>query len=601
MNERITRFTPWAIAIGLIAVLMSMNRTREATSGRMDLHEFGRLPIVDRGRMKPIDTLARNSLMVISGRTTFKDANDKTQPAIRWLLDTMTSRLLQNEKADDNKVFRIDNDQVLTLLKLQRREGYRYSINEIGPNIEELGREASRARNQPPAQRDLYQVKLMELAEHLQLSITIATLEVPLLVPPSSDATQWETLIGAARRMREAETSGTAQEDPAVRELVGMLRSYTSGDDAAFNTSLKEYSALAGIRISDQDTRRIAFETVFNDLHPFYSGLYFYGSVFLLTCAGWMLSGRPVGSFFHRTAFATAMFAFLIHTVALIGRMYIQGRPPVTNLYSSAVFIGWGCVGLGLLIEKFIGMGLGNIVAAITGGLSLIIANFLAAGGDTMEMMQAVLDTNFWLATHVTCVTLGYTATFVAGFLALIYIVWGMLTPTMNRARSKSLSKAIYGVVCFATLLSFVGTVLGGIWADQSWGRFWGWDPKENGAILIVTWNALILHARWGGMVKERGIALLAIVGNMVTAWSWFGTNQLGVGLHAYGFNNTLATALAIFWVSQLAIIALGIVPTRFWWSMRAERALESNMVPASARPQALPRSKRPRPDPLPG
>ena len=90
----------------------------------------------------------------------------------------------------------------------------------------------------------------------------------------------------------------------------------------------------------------------------------------------------------------------------------------------------------------------------------------------------------------------------------------------------------IYGVVCFATLFSFVGTVLGGIWADQSWGRFWGWDPKENGALLIVIWNALILHARWGGMVKQRGMAVLAVVGNIVTAWSWFGTNMLGVGLH---------------------------------------------------------------------
>ena len=89
------------------------------------------------------------------------------------------------------------------------------------------------------------------------------------------------------------------------------------------------------------------------------------------------------------------------------------------------------------------------------------------------------------------------------------------------------MGQMIYGVVCFATLLSFVGTVLGGIWADQSWGRFWGWDPKENGALLIVIWNALILHARWGGLVKQRGMAVLAVVGNMVTGWSWFGTNQL--------------------------------------------------------------------------
>src|SRR5262249_33680239 len=146
-----------------------------------------------------------------------------------------------------------------------------------------------------------------------------------------------------------------------------------------------------------------------------------------------------------------------------------------------------------------------------------------------------------WLATHVTCITLGYVATFVAGFLGILFVLLGVFTSKLDKEMFKSLSQMIYGVVCFATLLSFTGTVLGGIWADQSWGRFWGWDPKENGALLIVLWNALTLHARWGGLVKQRGVALLAIVGNMVTGWSFFGTNQLGVGLHAYGFSNTLA------------------------------------------------------------
>lgn len=74
----------------------------------------------------------------------------------------------------------------------------------------------------------------------------------------------------------------------------------------------------------------------------------------------------------------------------------------------------------------------------------------------------------------------------------------------LNPNLSKVLGQMIYGVIAFATVLSFIGTVLGGIWADQSWGRFWGWDPKENGAVLIVLWNALILHARWCGLVNAR-------------------------------------------------------------------------------------------------
>jgi len=144
-----------------------------------------------------------------------------------------------------------------------------------------------------------------------------------------------------------------------------------------------------------------------------------------------------------------------------------------------------------------------------------------------------------------------------------------LVAMALTPERSKTFGQMVYGVVCFATLFSFVGTVLGGIWADQSWGRFWGWDPKENGALIIVLWNALILHARWGGLVKARGLMALAIFGNIVTSWSWFGTNMLGVGLHSYGFTDAAFMALSIFIASQLTLIALALRPLSTWRSFR--------------------------------
>ena len=215
-------------------------------------------------------------------------------------------------------------------------------------------------------------------------------------------------------------------------------------------------------------------------------------------------------------------------------------------------------------------------------------------------MLRAVLDTNFWLATHVVVVTLGYASTFVAGLLAIVYIFIGLLTPMLTQkvtARSegtkaattaksgkmtsapqgievgKALGKMVYGIVCFATLFSFIGTVLGGIWADQSWGRFWGWDPKENGALLIVIWNAIILHARWGGLVRERGLMCLAVFGNIVTSFSWFGVNMLGIGLHSYGFMDAAFKWLMMFVISQAVIIGLGLIPLHFWSSFRSKIA----------------------------
>ncbi|HMX44063.1 MAG TPA: cytochrome c biogenesis protein CcsA, partial [Elusimicrobiota bacterium] len=122
-------------------------------------------------------------------------------------------------------------------------------------------------------------------------------------------------------------------------------------------------------------------------------------------------------------------------------------------------------------------------------------------------------------------------------------------------------------IVCFSAFFSFVGTVLGGIWADQSWGRFWGWDPKENGALLIVLWNALILHLRWGGFIRQRGLMVAAVFGNIVTALSWFGVNMLGIGLHSYGFMDKAFPWLAAFVGTQILLMVLGLLPDRFWGS----------------------------------
>jgi ABC-type transport system involved in cytochrome c biogenesis permease subunit len=185
-------------------------------------------------------------------------------------------------------------------------------------------------------------------------------------------------------------------------------------------------------------------------------------------------------------------------------------------------------------------------------------------------MMRAVLDSNFWLATHVVIVTIGYSATYLAGFLGLIYVFRGLFTRSLDARTADTLNRMVYGIICFATLFSFAGTVLGGIWADQSWGRFWGWDPKENGALIIVLWNALILHARWGGLVRTRGLMALAIFGNIVTSWSWFGTNMLGIGLHSYGFMDAAFYALLGFALTQLTAIGLANLPQRFWRSRAA-------------------------------
>ena len=163
-------------------------------------------------------------------------------------------------------------------------------------------------------------------------------------------------------------------------------------------------------------------------------------------------------------------------------------------------------------------------------------------------------------------------ATFIAGVAGIVYIISGLTSSRLDASAVKEIDRILYGTVAFALLLSFVGTILGGLWADDSWGRFWGWDPKENGALLIVTWCAIMLHARWGRMVSTCGFAIMAVFGNIVTAWSWFGVNQLSIGLHSYGFTDSASFWLLTFCLSQIFICAIGFIPRRYWKSGRANK-----------------------------
>jgi ABC-type transport system involved in cytochrome c biogenesis permease subunit len=360
-----------------------------------------------------------------------------------------------------------------------------------------------------------------------------------------------------------------AAPSPYVKTLTAALDSYKNRspesessveefnrDLARFDEAVVQCQTLIEERDQEKfNTGKVGFEAFFNNFSPFFYCWLLYIAAFVLVALSWMTWTRTL----NRTAFWLMAFALGLQTYALVCRIYISERPPVTNLYSSAVFIGWACVIYGLLHEWITRSGIGNIIAAAAGVGTLLIGHNLAGDGDTFKVLQAVLDTTFWLSTHVVCVTLGYATTFVAGGLGIIYIIRRTFTPSFDSSTGQQLARMIYGTTCFALFFSFVGTVLGGLWADDSWGRFWGWDPKENGALIIVIWNALILHARWGKMIGGRGLAMLAIGGNIVTGWSWFGVNELGVGLHSYGFTEGVLFNLSLFILSQLAVIVLGL------------------------------------------
>ncbi len=538
--------------------VVSKMRPANDAPGTMAIHAFGKLPIVHNGRVKPFDALARESLMTITDRQDFYDAAGKKQPAIRWLLDVMSEMGEPSTASMQHRVYRIENLDLLEALQLQPRQEpahhkYRYAIEEFRDRIPLIAEQATRyhQKQQKNEPLELYERKVLELANQIQLQLNLSQLKLPLCVAPESPEGEWASL-------RDALPTGRG------RDIGQILIAYRESDVAKFNQAIETYRTSLQPQFNSE-LKKTSLEAYFHQASPFYYGIFPCVAAFCCSCLAWLGWRKPL----NRSAFALMALALIVFSISLVVRMIISGRPPVTTLYSSAVFIGWGCILIGLVLESFTRLGIGTLVASIAGFIAMFIAHHLATiEGDTFRVMQAVLDTNFWLATHVVCITFGYATTYFAGLLAVLYLLLGVFTRELNTHVAKELTRMTYGIICFALLFSFVGTVLGGLWADDSWGRFWGWDPKENGALIIVLWNALVLHARWGGMVRQRGLAILAVFGNIVTSWSWFGVNELGVGLHSYGFTEGTRLWLMIFIFSQLAVMTVGALPSRFWTSM---------------------------------
>jgi ABC-type transport system involved in cytochrome c biogenesis permease subunit len=604
------RFLPWIILAVAAACIAANWLPPKTAKDDFDFNRFGEIPVLVGGRMKPLDTLARNSLLIIHGKQELRLEGGKRLSAMQWLTDV----LFNAPVADQYPVFVVQNADVLGLFGWQQSDRKYFSMAEFSPFLKQIDEQAAQSDKLEAVQRSAYQSailnlrnglslyqrlknsiqpegtenftaeidryasavpgaataarqramgesfdksKLDDLAQMIQRYERLSEMAYILAVPPNQPNGEWHSVGNSLLR-----SVGIGEIHPIVTEYAVIGDAYRADDRMLFNQHVQLMTDWFA-KEQPNPTKRASFEFLFNRLQPFSQSMTLYVLAFLVACASWL----GWSDVLRRSAFYILLLALAIHTFGLVSRMYLQERPPVTNLYSSAIFIGWGAVIVALILERIFRDGIGAACAGAIGFVTLIIAHHLAGSGDTLEMLQAVLDTNIWLATHVVAITTGYSAMFLAGMLAIIYVVRGVFTRSLKKQTADSLTRMTYGVVCFATLFSFVGTVLGGIWADQSWGRFWGWDPKENGAVLIVLWCAIILHARWGGFIRQRGLMIMALFGNIVTSFSWFGVNMLGVGLHSYGFMQKAFPWLVGFMITQLALMAVAAMPLEKWRS----------------------------------
>jgi ABC-type transport system involved in cytochrome c biogenesis permease subunit len=406
-----------------------------------------------------------------------------------------------------------------------------------------------------------YHLAIFKLASQLrdmqQRESRFASLTI---IPPEDDPihetwlTPWQVLDG--------QHNATEHEIKAMTELEAAITALIHND----NTTATQHITTLQSTSSDKVNALAKAELSYNRLDAFTNSVAFYLLGFLLLCFSWLFAGKQL----RWASWSVVLIGLLLHSAGIILRMYIRGRPaPVTNIYESVIYVGFTCVLIGLIIEFIRRDGLGLLIALVPGIILHFVGFKYALDGDTMGRLVAVLDSNFWLSTHVVTITHGYGFASAAALIANSYLFIRLFTPN-KKSLHQSISKAFTGITLFALLLCIVGTILGGIWGDQSWGRFWGWDPKENGALLICLWLLIVLHGKWGKQLKDLGIATMLSLTNITVLLAWFGVNLLGVGLHNYGFTEGAARNLAI---ACGAIFLLTIIPSAIIFLRDAAKA----------------------------
>lgn len=617
----------------LITALLLANSAIAAEE--FDLSELASLPVLHDGRVKPLDTFARATLLRINSKSTH--GRKPKMSATQWLARALFIPL----ETRDDKVFRINSPEVADAMGIEPEAHFRYSFNQMHGGLEKLHEAATGAFKKEddartpmetelirvyqnvlgylslvdslgfatphpdfavtdPAARELLgMLEGQESLSFLELSEHGPTIASHMGSMETGDTANWtdtqyqlfalaQGLFRWGQRLAqdmsslhivppaadEGDAWGSpgkilAQRDPDLQKqfvnpLARARAAYVAGNQAEFDSAMREFKANTSKRY-DAEARfpkTINAELAYNKQDPFYrsKACYLLGLIALAFSA--LMFRKPL----YWTGFAFIALGTVFHLAGMGMRMFITLRPPITNLFETFIFVGVIGALCGFILERFNRQSLGLIVGGISALSMMMISGKFSNEGDTMTVLQAVLDSNFWLATHVIAINLGYAGCVIAGVIGHIYLIQRLIKGPDSPAVLQTY-KMTFGVLAFGLIFTFIGTVLGGIWADQSWGRFWGWDPKENGALLIVLWCAILFHAKLGRMIGHIGIAAGAVFGIIVVMMAWFGINLLGVGLHSYGFTSGVLKGLMIYCVIEL--VFLEIVPIIKWRERR--------------------------------
>lgn len=498
------------------------------------------LPVQDGGRIKPYDTFAKEVLEVVYGKKTYKTESGESAPAylivLTWMLspDSWTNRPLfevnhldvKNKLglAHDRKYF--SSTELFTTDKfqnlMQELADKRQSQEKLTPYFQAL----QRLQNQMIYFRELAGGRLLRIMPSQDSDTWLSVAEIPeaqqqLFIGISQSVAAY---LGALAEKKDIDSAKTTLDQAVI----------------AFQDSVAKLAPEKYAQAHKVDT-----EVLYNDTHLFRWTyvLYILAAIILLFI--WvrnLQSGMAL-------VWAITLLGFFVHILGFAFRIYLAERPPVTNMYETVVWVSWGTLLFAMILEKIYKYKIFLLAGLLMGFVCMVIADTAPAVLDpSIQPLEAVLRSSYWLIVHVMTITISYAAFALAFALGDIGLIYYAIDKEKHAEKIKHITTGVYRSMQIGVAFLAPGIILGGIWADASWGRFWGWDPKETWALIALLGYIIILHARLVNWIENFGMLVSGVLTFNLVIMAWYGVNFiLGAGLHSYGFGAGGVEYVSIF------------------------------------------------------
>lgn len=477
------------------------------------------LPIQDSGRVKPFDTFAKEQLRMVYGKTTFEK-----KPAIEIIM----TWVLQPQAWEDKELFEVKYHLLKKALRLPETRNH-FTAKEIINNdrlsvvVQEL-----QSKRETKEKLDPYFQAIQRLETQLFIFKEIAAGRMIRIAPPK-EGEGWLGLPDLPEPLQNAFVELTKNFIIVIGPEAG------AEAESALAASVETFRSLAkaenpGLYPTD---KTISLELHYNHFHPFRWAAIAYFFSALSFVLYWILKK----SFWIPAGWVFSSIGLILHTYGFAIRVILMERAPVTNMYETVIWVGFGAVIFGMIIEALYRWGFVLAAGAAVSAFCLLLGDLAPVVLDaSLQPLEPVLRSNFWLTTHVMTITVSYAAFFLAFALGDVGLFMS-LNEEKYKEQIRAIVLSIYRSIQIGVAFLAPGIILGGIWADYSWGRFWGWDPKETWALIALLGYLAVLHARLAGILQNFGMIATSVITFSLVIMAWYGVNfVLGAGLHSYGF-----------------------------------------------------------------